>query len=101
MDEIYQFIAPKILNDNSGLSCFSGDSVSLISNSINLEIYESKMFYPDILIKSIVKKQTSGVVDIMTDKSYNERVIAVALCRGKQRKQRRKEGTYEMSVLWS
>lgn len=42
-----------------------------------------------------------GVVDIMTDKSYNERVIAVALCRGKQRKQRRKEGTYEMSVLWS
>lgn len=56
VDEIYQFIAPKILNDISGLSCFSGDSVSLISNSINLEIYESKMFYPDILIKSIVKK---------------------------------------------
>lgn len=41
------------------------------------------------------------MVDIMMDKSYNVIVIAVALRRKEQSKQRRKEGTYEMSVLWS
>ena len=56
VDEVYQFIAPKILNDNTGMSCFNGDSVELINNSINLEIYETKMFEPDVLIKSVVKK---------------------------------------------
>lgn len=52
IDEIYQFIAPKILNDNTGLSCFNGDSIDLIKKTKNLKIYETKFLDPDILIKS-------------------------------------------------
>lgn len=54
VDEIYQFIAPKILNDNTGKSCFDGDFVEQISNAKKIKIYETKIINPDILIKSIV-----------------------------------------------
>ena len=54
VDEVYQFIAPKILNDNEGLSCFYGDRINKIADCVNLKIYETKMFEPDILIKAIV-----------------------------------------------
>ena len=54
VDEIYQFIAPKILNDNSGMSAFNGDNADFISSCINLKIYDIKHFGEDILIKSIV-----------------------------------------------
>jgi len=57
VDEIYQFIAPKILNDNEGLSCFNGGKYNKISDCVNLEIYEIKKFTPDILIKALVKYQ--------------------------------------------
>ncbi len=56
IDEIYQFVAPKILNDNSGQSCFNGDNISEISQTKNLKIYEVKYLNPDILIKAIVNK---------------------------------------------
>lgn len=55
VDEVYQFIAPKILNDNEGLSCFNGGKYNKISDCVNLEIYEVKNFSPDILIKALVK----------------------------------------------
>ena len=55
VDEVYQFIAPKILNDNEGMSCFNGGKYKRITDSINLEIYEVKKFPPDILIKALVK----------------------------------------------
>lgn len=54
IDEVYQFIAPKILNDNSGLSCFNGEDIKEISNAKNLKIYELKQIEKDILIKAIV-----------------------------------------------
>ena len=54
VDEVYQFIAPKITNDNSGLSCFNGDNIENINDSVNLKIYETKFLNPDVLIKSIV-----------------------------------------------
>ena len=55
-DEVYQFIAPKILNDNKGMSCFnSGGNCNKISDCADLEIYEVKKFIPDILIKALVK----------------------------------------------
>lgn len=57
VDEVYQFIAPKILNDNEGLSCFNGDKCRKISDCVNLEIYEIKKFAPDILIKGLVKNR--------------------------------------------
>ena len=55
IDEVYQFIAPKILNDNDGMSCFNGDKCDRISDCVNLEIYEVKKLSSDILIKSLVK----------------------------------------------
>ena len=55
IDEVYEFIAPKILNDNEGLSCFYGSSVNKIAECTDLEIYETKIFAPDILIKAMVK----------------------------------------------
>ena len=54
VDEIYQFIAPKILNDNSGFSCFNGDNINKINETKSLKIYETKMFAPDILIKACI-----------------------------------------------
>ena len=54
IDEIYQFIAPKILNDNLGISCFNGDSVQTIAEAKELKIYDTQMFGNDILIKSVV-----------------------------------------------
>lgn len=54
IDEVWQFIAPKILNDNEGRSCFDGISASKISETENLKIYEVKNILPDILIKSVL-----------------------------------------------
>lgn len=54
IDEIYQFIAPKILNDNLGNSCFNGDKISSINQSKNLNIYDVKIIPPDILIKAVL-----------------------------------------------
>lgn len=54
IDEIYQFIAPKILNDNTGLSCFNGGNVLRISDAVNLKIYETKVFESDILVKALI-----------------------------------------------
>lgn len=51
IDEIYQFVAPKILNDNAGKSCFDGDKVELISSAKNFKIYDTQMFGQDLLIK--------------------------------------------------
>lgn len=49
-DKIYQFIAPKILGDNKGLSCYDYRSISEISEAKNLRITEIKAFPPDVLI---------------------------------------------------
>ena len=54
IDEIYQFIAPKILNDNTGKSCFDGDSLEKISDCKKFRIYETKIISPDILIKTVL-----------------------------------------------
>lgn len=54
IDEIYQFIAPKILNDNNGKSCFDGDNIEEINKSKNLKIYDIKKVGNDILLKSLV-----------------------------------------------
>ena len=52
VDKLYQFIAPKILNDNSGKSCFDNNSIEKISNAVNLKIYETCTVGSDLLIKS-------------------------------------------------
>ena len=49
-DKIYQFIAPKILGDNSGLSCFNYRSVTSINDSVQFKIADVQHFTPDILI---------------------------------------------------
>ncbi|MBR1775982.1 bifunctional diaminohydroxyphosphoribosylaminopyrimidine deaminase/5-amino-6-(5-phosphoribosylamino)uracil reductase RibD [bacterium] len=54
IDEIYQFIAPKILNDNSGLSCFNGDNINKISGAKVLNIYAIEKIGNDILLKASV-----------------------------------------------
>lgn len=56
IDEVYQFIAPKILNDNEGLSGFAGSKCNKISDCVNLKIYEIKKFDSDILIKALVNR---------------------------------------------
>lgn len=51
IDEVYQFIAPKILNDNSGKSCFNGDKILKISAAKNLKIYSANLVGTDLFIK--------------------------------------------------
>ena len=51
-DIIYQFIAPKVLNDNSGRSCFDGDKTSLVSECKQFMIRETKRVGDDILVVS-------------------------------------------------
>lgn len=50
IDKLYHFIAPKILGDNSGRSCFNGTSVERIADCTNLKLENSQIFEPDILI---------------------------------------------------
>ena len=49
-DKIYHFIAPKILNDNSGISAFNGGKKDKISLCKGYEIIQTKNLSPDILI---------------------------------------------------
>lgn len=49
VDKIYHFVAPKILNDNNGRSCFDGDSVLKISDSKEFKLSEMKKLGDDIL----------------------------------------------------
>lgn len=51
VDKIYHFIAPKVLNDNSGKSCFDGDKISEISQSKNFSTKSVKHIGDDILIE--------------------------------------------------
>ncbi|MBE7709215.1 MAG: bifunctional diaminohydroxyphosphoribosylaminopyrimidine deaminase/5-amino-6-(5-phosphoribosylamino)uracil reductase RibD [Cyanobacteria bacterium SIG32] len=55
VDEIYQFIAPKIVNDNSAKSCFDGDSLEKIADCKRFRIYDTQLFGEDIMIKTILK----------------------------------------------
>ena len=55
IDEIYQFIAPKVVNDNSAKSCFDGDSLEKIADCKRFKIYETQLIGDDILIKTILK----------------------------------------------
>ena len=50
IDKLYHFIAPKILGDNSGKSCFDGNKIDKISNCNNLIFENSINFPPDILV---------------------------------------------------
>ena len=55
IDEIYQFIAPKIVNDNSAKSCFDGDSLEKIADCKKFKIYETQLIGDDVLIKTVLK----------------------------------------------
>ena len=55
IDEIYQFIAPKIVNDNSAKSCFNGDCIEKIADCKNFKIYNMQLIGNDVLIKTILK----------------------------------------------
>ncbi len=49
VDKLYHFVAPKILSDNSGKSCFDGLNIDKISNCINLKYEQTMVYNPDIL----------------------------------------------------
>ncbi len=49
-DKIYQFIAPKITNDNSSKSAFDGDTNSLISQAKGFKLVDMKKLNPDVLL---------------------------------------------------
>lgn len=50
IDKLYHFVAPKVLCDNSGKSCFSGQNIENISNCTNLKFDSFEIFPPDILV---------------------------------------------------
>ena len=55
VDEIYQFIAPKIVNDNSAKSCFDGENVEKIADCKKFKIYDIQLIGDDLLIKTVLK----------------------------------------------
>ena len=59
IDEIYQFIAPKIVNDNSAKSCFDGDSLEKIADCKKFRVYETKLIGDDVLIKMVSNSNPS------------------------------------------
>ena len=50
VDKIYQFIAPKILADNEGVSAFEGRNINEISNTLDFKFEGIADFNPDILV---------------------------------------------------
>lgn len=53
IDRLYHFVAPKILGDNNGKSCFYGKDVEKISNCTNLNFESVELFSPDILVNYV------------------------------------------------
>ena len=51
VDKVYQFVAPKILGDNSAKAFVEGFDIESIQECLNLEIISVKNFEPDILIE--------------------------------------------------
>ena len=49
-DKIYNFIAPKIIGDNSALSSFNYRSVKNINDAKEFVINQVEMFSPDVLL---------------------------------------------------
>ena len=49
-DKVYHFIAPKILGDNNGRSCFYGRKCDLISECTDLKFESVKKLAPDIIV---------------------------------------------------
>ena len=62
IDEIYQFIAPKIVNDNSAKSCFDGDSLEKIADCKKFRIYDTQLVGDDILIKMVLNSNPSPLM---------------------------------------
>ena len=53
IDRLYHFVAPIILGDNNGKSCFYGKEVEKISNCTNLNFESVELFPPDILVNYV------------------------------------------------
>lgn len=53
IDRLYHFVAPKILGDSNGKSCFYGKEVEKISNCTNLNFESVELFPPDILVNYV------------------------------------------------
>lgn len=53
IDRLYHFVAPKILGDNNGKSCFYRKEVEKISNCTNLNFESVELFPPDILVNYV------------------------------------------------
>jgi riboflavin biosynthesis protein ribD len=53
IDRLYHFVAPKILGDNNGKSCFYGKEVEKISNCTNLNFESVELSPPDILVNYV------------------------------------------------
>jgi len=51
VDKIYQFIAPKILGNNCGVSSYDGLNTLNINSALNFEIKTVKNFQPDIMLE--------------------------------------------------
>ncbi len=49
-DKFFHFVAPKILGDNSGKSCFMGETVDKISDCTDLKFESFEICEPDILL---------------------------------------------------
>ena len=52
-DKIYHFMAPKILGDNNGKSCFDGTFVEKISQCAKFKIESAEILSPDIILTYI------------------------------------------------
>ncbi len=53
IDRLYHFVAPKILGDNNGKSCFYGKNIEKISSCTNLKFDSVEFFSPDILVNYV------------------------------------------------
>lgn len=51
VDKIYYFVAPKILNDNSGRASFNGDNIEKIINAKDLKFTNFKRIGEDLLLE--------------------------------------------------
>ena len=59
-DKIYQFIAPKILNDNNGKSCFDGDIIQNMSKSKRLIVENIEKTASAFVLSAGCKRATSS-----------------------------------------
>ena len=66
VDEVYAFIAPKIIGGQNSKSPIGGNGIDLMKDAVMLKDIKIEQFDNDILIKGKIKSTDNQLIDSLT-----------------------------------